>query len=106
MDDSALRVYVRDTSLQRLGQIAEYTQLTVIPRFNAVGAYTLEVSADSDKAPLLVEGNGLIIRTASGDTIMSGPIRTVDWSRSASDGGSGKLTVGGVDDTALLAQYT
>jgi hypothetical protein len=106
MDDSALRVYVRDTSLNRLGQIAEYTQLTVIPRFNAVGAYTLEVSADSDKAGLLVEGNGLIIRTGSGDTIMSGPIRSVDWSRSASDGGSGKLIVGGVDDTALLAQYT
>ena len=106
MDASALRVYVRDTSLNRLGQIADYTQLTVVPRFNAVGAYTLEISADSDKAPLLVEGNGLIIRTADGDTVMSGPIRTVDWSRNASDGGSGKLTVGGVDDTTVLAQYT
>lgn len=106
MDASALRVYVRDASLNRLGQIADYTQLTVVPRFNAVGAYTLEISADSDKAPLLTEGNGLIIRTADGDTVMSGPIRTVDWSRNSSDGGSGKLTVGGVDDTALLAQYT
>ncbi|MGW2724795.1 siphovirus ReqiPepy6 Gp37-like family protein [Streptomyces sp. NPDC001492] len=106
MDASALRVYVRDASLARLGQISEYTQLTVVPRFNAVGAYTLEISADSDKAPLLGEGNGLIIRTADGDTVMSGPIRTVDWSRSSSDGGSGKLTVGGVDDTSLLAQYT
>jgi len=106
VDANALRVYVRDAGLHRLGQVADYTQLTVVPRYNAVGAYTLEVSADSDKAPLLVEGNGLIIRTASGDTVMSGPIRTVDWSRSASDGGSGKLTVGGVDDTALLAQYT
>lgn len=106
MDDSVLRVYVRDASLARLGQIDDYTALTVVPRFNAVGAYTLEVSADSDKAPLLVEGNGIIIRTAGGDTVMSGPIRTVDWSRSSSDGGSGKLTVGGVDDTSLLAQYT
>jgi hypothetical protein len=106
VDDSTLRVYVRDASLHRLGQVAEYTQLTVIPRYNAVGAFTLEVSADSDKAPLLVEGNGLIIRTAGGDTVMSGPIRTVDWSRSSSDGGSGKLTVGGVDDTTVLAQYT
>ena len=106
MDDSALRVYVRDAGLNRLGQVAEYTSLTVVPRFNAVGAYTLEVSADSDKAPLLAEGNGLIIRTADNQTVMSGPIRTVDWSRSSSDGGSGKLTVGGVDDTSLLAQYT
>lgn len=106
MDDSALRVYVRDASLHRIGQIADYTSLNVIPRFNAVGAFTLEVSADSDKADLLTEDNGLIIRTASGDTVMSGPIRTVDWSRSSSDGGSGKLTVGGVDDTTLLSQFT
>lgn len=106
MDDSILRVYVRDANLNRVGQIAEYTSLTVIPRYNAVGAFTLEVSADSDKAALLVEGNGLIIRTATEDTVMSGPIRAVDWSRSASDAGSGRLTVSGVDDTALLAQYT
>ncbi|CAK7288538.1 siphovirus ReqiPepy6 Gp37-like family protein [Streptomyces misionensis] len=106
MNDSTFRVYVRDASLRRLGQVADYTSLTVVPRYNAVGAFTLEVSADSDKAPLLVEGNGLIIRTAGGDTVMSGPIRTVDWSRSSSDGGSGKLTVGGVDDTTVLAQYT
>lgn len=106
MDDTVLRVYVRDASLARLGQVDDYTTLTVVPRFNAVGAYTMEISADSAKAPLLVEGNGLIIRTASGDTVTSGPIRTVDWSRSASDGGAGKLTVGGIDDTGILAQYT
>jgi hypothetical protein len=105
-DDTTLRVYVRDASLARLGRVDDYTSLTVVPRHNAVGAYTLEVSADSDKAPLLVEGNGLIIRTADNATVMSGPIRAVDWSRSSADGGSGKLTVSGVDDTSLLAQYT
>ncbi|MFR9794222.1 siphovirus ReqiPepy6 Gp37-like family protein [Streptomyces sp. MB22_4] len=106
MTDNTFRVYVRDASLHRIGQVADYTSLTVVPRYNAVGAYTLEVPADSDKAPLLAEGNGLIIRTADGATVMSGPIRTVDWSRSSSDGGSGKLTVGGVDDTTVLSQYT
>ncbi|MGV9278048.1 siphovirus ReqiPepy6 Gp37-like family protein [Streptomyces griseosporeus] len=106
MDDSALRVYVRDAALARIGQVDDYTSLTVVPRFNTVGAFTQEISADSAKAALLAEGNGLIIRTAAGDTVMSGPIRTVDWSRTAGDGGTGKLTVGGVDDTSLLAQYT
>lgn len=106
MNDSTLRVYVRDTALRRIGQVADYTSLTVIPRHNAVGAYTMEISADSDKTGLLVEGNGLIIRTAAGETVMSGPIRTVDWQRSSSDGGSGKLTVSGVDDTELLARHT
>ncbi|MFJ8923846.1 siphovirus ReqiPepy6 Gp37-like family protein [Streptomyces sp. NPDC102415] len=106
MDDTALRVYVRNSALQRVGQVDDYASLTVVARYNAIGAYTMEISADSDKAALLVEGNGLIIRTAAGDTVLSGPIRTVDWSRSESDAGSGKLTVGGVDDTELLAQYT
>ncbi|MFG3136135.1 siphovirus ReqiPepy6 Gp37-like family protein [Streptomyces sp. NPDC048211] len=106
MTDTVLRVYVRDATLARVGQVDDYTSLTVIPRYNAIGAYTMEISADSAKADLLVEGNGLIIRTAAGDLVDSGPIRTVDWSRSESDGGAGKLTVTGVSDTALLAQYT
>lgn len=106
MTDTALRVYVRNTALARVGQVDDYTSLTVAPRYNAIGAYTMEISADSTKADLLVEGNGLIIRTADGDLVDSGPIRTVDWARSESDGGSGKLTVSGVSDTALLAEYT
>lgn len=104
MESTALKVYVRNSALQRVGQVDDYTSLNVIPRYNAIGAYTLEISADSDKARLLTEGNGLIIQTGSGDTVLSGPIKTVDWSRSATE--PGKLTVGGVDDTSVLAQYT
>jgi hypothetical protein len=103
---SPLLVYVRNPALERIGQVDDYTSLSLIPRFNAIGAYTLEISADSAKADLLVEGNGLIIQTPAGVTIDSGPISSVDWSRSESDAGSGKLTVTGVSDTALLAQYT
>ncbi|MFJ9037998.1 siphovirus ReqiPepy6 Gp37-like family protein [Streptomyces sp. NPDC102406] len=102
---TALRVYVRSSTLERLGQVDDYTSLVVVPRFNAIGAITMEISADSDKAPLLVEGNGLIIKTPTGDTVLSGTIRTVDWSRSASDAGSGKLAVGAVSDEEVLARY-
>lgn len=104
--DGRLRVYARDSALKRLGVIDDYTSLNVIARHNAVGAFVMEISADSDKTPLLVEGNGLIVRTAANETILSGPIRTVDWSRSESEPGTGKLTVAGVDDTTLLTQYT
>ncbi|RPK56238.1 hypothetical protein EES43_24660 [Streptomyces sp. ADI96-02] len=103
---TALRVYVRNPALERIGQIDDYTSLTVIPRYNAIGSFVLEISADSGKANLLAEGNGLIIRTADGTLVDSGPIRTVDWSRSKDDSGAGKLTVGGVSDTELLARYT
>lgn len=106
MNRGKLRVYVRNSSLARVGQVDDYTSLTLIPRHNVVGSFVLEISADSPKASLLVEGNGLIITTASGSTVMSGPIRTADWSRSASDGGEGKITVGGIDDAELLARYT
>lgn len=103
---TALRVYVRNPALERIGQIDDYTSLTVIPRYNAIGSFVLEISADSGKANLLAEGNGLIIRAADGTLVDSGPIRTVDWSRSKDDSGAGKLTVGVVSDTELLARYT
>ncbi|MGW0578756.1 siphovirus ReqiPepy6 Gp37-like family protein [Streptomyces sp. NPDC002920] len=106
MEPTALRVYIRNSTLQRIGQVTDYTSLTVVPRFNAIGAISLDVSADSPSAPLLIEGNGLIVRTPAGQTVLSGPIRTADWSRSASDGGAGKLTVGAVSDDEVLARYT
>lgn len=106
MESTALRVYVRNSTLARIGQVTDYTSLTVVPRFNTIGAISMEVSADSDSAPLLVEGNGLIIKTAAGETVLSGPIRNPDWSRSSSDSGGGKLTVGAVSDDEILSRYT
>lgn len=106
MESTALRVYARDSTLQRIGQVTDHTDLTVVPRFNAIGAMTMTISADSPMAPLLVEGNGLIVKTATGQTVMSGPIRTPDWQRSESDSGSGRLTIGAVSDDEVLARYT
>ncbi|MFE4420450.1 siphovirus ReqiPepy6 Gp37-like family protein [Streptomyces sp. NPDC056817] len=102
---NALKVYVRNSTLQRLGQVSEYSSLTVVPRYNAIGAIALELPADSPSAPLLVEGNGLIVKTAGGDTVLTGPIRTVDWTRSDSDAGGGQLKVGAVSDDEILARY-
>jgi len=101
----AFQVLVRDASLRTVGQVSDYTALTVVPRFNAVGAFTLTISEDSPQAALLVEGNGLLVRK---DTVqlMSGPIRSVDWSKSSDSGASGVLTVSGVDDITVLAETT
>lgn len=106
MASTALRVYVRSSTLERIGQVSDYTSLAAVPRHNAIGAMTMEISADSPSAPLLVEGNGLIVTTSRGDTVLSGPIRTPDWARSQSDGGGGRLTVGAVSDTEILSRYT
>ncbi|TFI30169.1 siphovirus ReqiPepy6 Gp37-like family protein [Streptomyces sp. 4R-3d] len=106
MDPTALRVYARNATLARIGQVADYTSLNMVPRFNAIGSIVLEISADSTSAPLLIEGNGLIVHTADGDLVDSGTIKTVDWSRSTSDAGAGKLTVAAVSDTEVLSRYT
>ncbi|MEE4540997.1 siphovirus ReqiPepy6 Gp37-like family protein [Streptomyces sp. V4-01] len=98
-------VLVRDATLTTIGQLSDYTSLTVVPRYTAVGAFTLTVAENSPQASLLVEGNG--VQVFKGSTqVLSGPIRSVDWSRTASSGGKGTLTVSGVDDMTVLAEAT
>ncbi|MFE4919017.1 siphovirus ReqiPepy6 Gp37-like family protein [Streptomyces sp. NPDC056661] len=101
--DPLVTVQIRDNStLDILAVVSDFTSLTIVPRFNAVGGYVLNISADSPKAALLVPGNGLVIRRGS-TVLMSGPIREPNW---ASDEGRGTLTVNGVDDMAVLAGAT
>jgi hypothetical protein len=95
-------IQVRDSNLKILGVVSDYQSLSMIPRFNAVGGFVLQLSADSAQAQYMLPGNGLVIRRG-GQTIMSGPIREPNWQRNDSNGGSGTLTVNGVDDMALLA---
>lgn len=102
-DEPRVTVQVRDDRLDIIGVVDDFTSLTLTPRFNAVGAYVLNIAADSPKAALLVPGNGLVIRRGS-DVLMSGPIREPNWD--SGDGGKGQLTVNGVDDMTLLAGTT
>ncbi|WP_413757211.1 siphovirus ReqiPepy6 Gp37-like family protein [Streptomyces sp. MMBL 11-3] len=104
-DQSRVTVQVRDEGLNIIGVVDDFTALALTPRFNAVGAYVLSIAADSPKSGLLVPGNGLVIRRGS-NVLMSGPIREPNWTRSDNDGGSGTLTVNGVDDMTLLAGTT
>lgn len=98
-------VKIRDENLDIVGVLDDYTSLQMIPRFNAVGAFVVEMNAASSQAHFMVPGNGLII-SRGGAVIMSGTIREPNWTKSSSDGGDGKLTVNGVDDMALLAGAT
>jgi hypothetical protein len=95
----------RSGDLAPLGALSDYVTMQAIPRHNAVGAWTLSISADSDKAVHLLEGNGLIIRF-NGARIMSGDIQSVDSTQTSDDGDAGTLKVSGVDDNQLLKQAT
>jgi hypothetical protein len=98
-------VMIRNSSLAVVAVLDDYNSLQVIPRFNAVGAFVVDMPADSAQAQHMIPGNGLIISRGS-TVIMSGNIREPNWTKSSSDGGAGKLTVNGVDDMALLAGTT
>jgi len=98
-------ILIRDSSLDLVGVLSDYSSLQMIPRFNAVGAFVIDMSADSPQADFMVPGNGLVI-TRGSSVLMSGSIREPNWTISSSDGGNGKLIINGVDDMALLAGAT
>lgn len=67
-------IYVLNAARQRVAQIDEFVRATVIPRFNSVGAWTLEVDDDNDKS--LQAGWGVEF-VRNGTTVLSGPVRSV-----------------------------
>ncbi len=95
---------VRDRDLRTIGEIDDYTSLTVTSTFNDVGAWQLEISGDSAKVPLLNprenHGGGIVVLRGD-DVIFSGPFRA--WSFSQ-EGDPGTVTVSGPDDNTVLAE--
>ncbi len=96
------RLLVRDASLAIVAEIDQYSQCTIQPRFNGLGAWVLELPADTDAAGYLVEGSGLVVMR-NGLVVMSGPmVRREDHSTEEGD----VVIVSGYDDTLLLADRT
>lgn len=93
-------IYVRDASLKRIGQITDFTQLDLIPRFNAVGSFALDLPTDSFAARELIKPKYGIIVKKDGVNIFGGTVTGRQRSFNA-DGDS--LTLSGVDDMAYLA---
>lgn len=101
----ALHVYARNAAHQVLGEIDDYTKLEVVGRYNAVGAWTIDLADSSSKANLLDPnsgnpGGGIQIYL-DGKLLMSGPLGTFKWARSKD--ADGKLTAAGGDDNIWLA---
>lgn len=104
-------IWIRDSFLDRIAPIINYTKLTLQMNFNDVGKWILELPPEETETintllEVRREGDGLggIIVTRDGDIIFSGSIRNIemneDWS---GDGDQGSFTVMGIDDTGLLA---
>jgi hypothetical protein len=95
-------IYVRDGNLNKIGEITDYEKIELIPRFNAVGSFTLDIATDTFAARELIKTKSGIIVQKDGQTIFSGTVtsryRTFD-----KDNGD-KVTFGGLDDMLHLSR--
>lgn len=91
---------VRDSTLERVAEVDDYTSLEAVLRFRRLSAWALTLPADTDAAQALLEpGAGLVI-VRDGETILSGP--RVKFERKWSAAGD-LLQVSGVDDLVHVA---
>jgi hypothetical protein len=75
------RVFIRDGGYKRVAELTDWTSLEFVLRFNGVGTWTLETSAESVDARLLAKNGGIIVtREIEGieRTIFSGGVST-EW---------------------------
>ena len=94
------RVYARDASLARVAEVDDFQRLEAVPRFNAVGAWLLDVDRNvTAAAHLMLPGAGIVV-TADDRVVLSGPVRQRRRVRSSD---SDRLVVSGPDDLAWLA---
>lgn len=93
-------IFIRDNNLQRIGQVTDYTKLDILPRFNAVGSFVLDIPTDSMAARELIKPEYGIIVKKDGKSLMSGTVTS--RKRSFSSSGD-NLTLVGKDDNDYLA---
>lgn len=91
-------LYVRDANLARQGEIDDYQRLEVTARYNAVGAWQLELDRRQRHAAALTEPGAGIVLTRDDAVVFSGP--ATQWQHTV--GASQRLAVSGVDDMVWL----
>ena len=93
------RLVVRDASLNLVAEVENYTECTISPRFNQLGAWVLELPADTPAAEALVEGAGLVV-VRNGTVLLSGPMTHRE---DVGDERGDRVRASGYDDNVVLA---
>jgi hypothetical protein len=94
-------VNVRRPDLTLEGELDDYTDLEMIPRFNATGVWSLKVHADAALASALAQPRwGIqVIHNPTGSTVLSGTTRLIDKVRTPD---SHEWEIHGFDDNVWL----
>jgi hypothetical protein len=94
------QIQIRDSQLNRIGEVTDYSKIELIPRFNAVGSFVLDIPTDCTAARELIKPKHGIIVKKNGKTVMSGTVTS--RKRSFSSTGD-TLTLVGKDDNVYLS---
>lgn len=96
-----IKLYVRNSALERVAEIDEFGSLDAVIRFNGASTWVLDCPIEV-AAKGLTFGGGIVVERAEDDApLFSGPLSTSERKR---DDKGDQLLVGGVDDTAWLAR--
>jgi hypothetical protein len=106
-DLSTWTIYVRDASLATVAQVDDYQFLDMVPRFNDIGTWILDMDARvGGAANLLQDGAGIVVTRYDPaakltSTVLSGPVafRERDF---GGDPDRNRLKVKGFDDNVWL----
>lgn len=92
-------IQVRDSSLNRVAELAEYSRLEVLSRDNDCGTWQIDLPFGAAGSNLLFDdGAGLFVEQ-DGARLIAGPVRNIDR---VFDGSGDRLRVSGVSDCVLL----
>lgn len=94
-------IFVRDQYFNKVAEMNDFNNLELIPRFNNVGSFMLDLPTDSVASKELVKNKAGIIVKKDGQTLFSG---TVTSRRRSFSSNGDTMTVGGKDDNFYLAR--
>lgn len=94
-----LALYGRDDTLARVGEVDDWTDLTMPLRYNDTSTWALTLAGGTRSAATMTGATGLVV-VRDGVTVLSGPItrRQVTLSK-----GRQQVVLSGIDDTGMLA---
>lgn len=96
------KLYVRDQYFNKVAEIEDFQKLEMTARFNAVGAWILELPTNCDAAREIVKPKAGIIVVRDGETLFSGPVNIRNRKWNIQDD---TLTISGYDDNIWLNRF-